>query len=73
MGAAGILVDPSDGDAWASAVAAVATDPEARQAHLEAGRQRAARFTWEANAERLRAIHLDLMGRQKTEKENLTG
>jgi glycosyltransferase involved in cell wall biosynthesis len=75
MGGAGLLVDPRDGAAWAAAVTSIATDPEAREAHLQAGRQRAAGFTWSANAERLRVIHSDLMGRQSEEseeKENLT-
>jgi glycosyltransferase involved in cell wall biosynthesis len=50
-GDAGVLVDPTDTEALASAIAAVATDQPFRERLRRASLDRAAQFTWEACAE----------------------
>jgi glycosyltransferase involved in cell wall biosynthesis len=49
-GDAALLVDPEDPSAIAEAVLAAATDESVRAPLIEAGRARAARFTWERTA-----------------------
>jgi glycosyltransferase involved in cell wall biosynthesis len=50
LGDAGILIDPSDEDAWAEAIIGLLGGGETR-AHLrEAGLRRAAEFTWDRTA-----------------------
>jgi glycosyltransferase involved in cell wall biosynthesis len=49
-GDAALLVDPDNRDAIAEAVLAAATDESTRGPLIEAGRARAARFTWERTA-----------------------
>jgi glycosyltransferase involved in cell wall biosynthesis len=46
-GGAGVVVDPLDAEAWASALAALLADAGRRAALGEAGLARAARFTWD--------------------------
>lgn len=58
-GDAGVLVDPTDVDALASAVDALVDDPSRRAELAEAGRARAARFTWEACAAGLVEVYAD--------------
>jgi len=56
LGDAAVLVDPGDQAAFTQAVEAVLTRPELRQGLVEAGRRRAAGFTWRKCAdETLRA------------------
>jgi glycosyltransferase involved in cell wall biosynthesis len=52
LGDAALLVDPSDGPAFARAVEEVLTDPRLRASLVAAGRARARQFTWERCAER---------------------
>jgi glycosyltransferase involved in cell wall biosynthesis len=49
-GDAALLVNPGDGSAIADAVLAAATDEATRASLIDAGRARAARFTWERTA-----------------------
>lgn len=48
--ATGVVVDPTDVDAMAGAVVALVADPDRRAAMSEAGRARAATYTWERAA-----------------------
>lgn len=50
VGAAGILVPPTDVEGWAAAIERVTSDDDVAQALVVAGRQRAAQFTWDAAA-----------------------
>jgi glycosyltransferase involved in cell wall biosynthesis len=50
LGGAGILVDPADGQAWASAIIDVVNSDETRARLRTAGLSRAAEFTWERTA-----------------------
>jgi glycosyltransferase involved in cell wall biosynthesis len=61
-GDAALLVDPDDGDAFADAVRAAATEEGLRDRLVGAGRERAARFTWERAAEGTDALIGELLG-----------
>jgi alpha-1,3-rhamnosyl/mannosyltransferase len=50
LGGAGILVDPTDGQAWTSAIIDVVNNEPARARLRTAGLSRAAEFTWERTA-----------------------
>ncbi len=50
VGDAGLLVDPDDPEAWTSAIGRLLDDPDAAAALVAAGPERAARFSWAANA-----------------------
>jgi glycosyltransferase involved in cell wall biosynthesis len=50
VGDGGRLVDPDDVEGWAAAVSQLLQDPVAHHRAVEAGRQRAARYSWAANA-----------------------
>lgn len=50
LGEAGILLDPDDTGGWADAIVAVVTDDDRRARMREAGRTRAAAFTWARTA-----------------------
>lgn len=56
VGDAGILLPADDEAAWAEALARVLLDEDERQRMVQAGYAQAARFTWDAVAERL--VHL---------------
>jgi glycosyltransferase involved in cell wall biosynthesis len=59
-GEAATYLPPGDPAAWAAAISAVAEEGEAeREARAEAGRRRAATFTWERTAEGLLAAYRD--------------
>jgi glycosyltransferase involved in cell wall biosynthesis len=51
LGDAALLVEPTDGQAFASALEAVLTRPEVREPLVAAGRARARLFTWERCAQ----------------------
>ena len=53
-GDAATLVDPASPSAHVDAISALLTDPLARAQFAEAGRARAARFTWDACAGQLK-------------------
>ncbi len=59
-GDAGVLVDPTDPGALASAMAELLGDPERREQLIGRGRERAATFTWEATARRTWAVYEEL-------------
>ena len=62
VGDAGILVDPDDGDAFATALIAAACDDEVRTRLSRAGRERAGQFSWGASAARTDAALERLLG-----------
>jgi glycosyltransferase involved in cell wall biosynthesis len=62
VGEAGLLVDPTDIDEWASAISTVVTDDDHRQTLIDAGRIRAARFTWHQTAQQTHAVHARVVG-----------
>lgn len=57
VGDAGVLVDPDDPDAWAEAIGGLIADGPARSRLAEAGRDRAALYTWSANATALADLY----------------
>lgn len=65
VGDAGMLVDPADEHALAQAIERLLGDPGLRQAHAEAGRQRARQFSWRASAAALLAAYQDVVARRQ--------
>lgn len=59
VGDAGVLVPPGDPGAWADALAGILDDPDHAAALGEAGRSRAAGFTWERATDALVAAYRD--------------
>ncbi len=59
-GDAAMLVPPNEPDQLAAAIATLLTDSDARGRLIDAGRERAARFSWERTAEQLLELYLDL-------------
>ncbi|MBS1149272.1 MAG: group 1 glycosyl transferase [Myxococcaceae bacterium] len=57
-GDAAVQVDPDDEGALAVQVARLLDDPRAREELALRGRRRAAQFTWEQNARKVRALYL---------------
>jgi glycosyltransferase involved in cell wall biosynthesis len=57
VGAAGILLDPSDPAAWAHQMAVLSGDDEVVAGLRRAGRARAAEFTWPRTADGVRRAH----------------
>ncbi|OGO42228.1 MAG: hypothetical protein A2Z04_05635 [Chloroflexi bacterium RBG_16_57_9] len=57
VGEAGLLVDPRDVNALASAIARVANDRELRRQLSLSGRARASVFTWEETAHQTVAVY----------------
>lgn len=57
VGDAGLLVDPDDPAAWAAALDSLLGDEEERQRLAAAGQERAARYTWAANAAALAEVY----------------
>ena len=57
VGDAGVLVPRSDGSLLATALARLVAEPATRAALAARGRERAARFTWEATARRTRQVY----------------
>ena len=56
-GDAARLVPPGDAGAWTEALAALLAEPAARRRLSEAGRQRAAAFSWERTVQLTRAVY----------------
>jgi glycosyltransferase involved in cell wall biosynthesis len=61
VGDAAVIVDHDDADGWAAAIDRIRTDDDLRSGLVRRGKARAAVFTWEETARRLRAIHLDVV------------
>jgi glycosyltransferase involved in cell wall biosynthesis len=57
LGAAGVLLDPDDPDAWAAAITAVAEQPEHRAALVAAGTAHQERYRWDRVARETAAVH----------------
>ncbi|MEO7429463.1 MAG: glycosyltransferase family 1 protein [Acidimicrobiales bacterium] len=57
VGDAGRLVDPDDVGGWADAIAGLLDDTGERRRLADAGRRRALRYTWGANAAALAAVY----------------
>ena len=63
VGDAGLVIDPTDADALAGALAGVLADPDLAERLGGAGRRRAADMTWEAAAEATVAVYREVLGR----------
>ena len=61
LGDAAALVPPGDPGALAAAMDRVLTDDGYRQRLVDAGRERASRYTWEAAGEGLMALYRDMI------------
>lgn len=61
-GNAAVLVDPTDPDALAAALAAVLRDADLRQRLIAAGLERARAFSWQQTAERTLAVYQQVVG-----------
>jgi glycosyltransferase involved in cell wall biosynthesis len=61
VGDAGLLVGPDDVDGWVAAVCLVLEDEQAARRLVDAGRSRAADFTWQRTAEATRRIYALLL------------
>ncbi|MBI1852707.1 MAG: glycosyltransferase family 4 protein [Planctomycetes bacterium] len=60
-GEAAMLLPPSDAGAWANAIRALARDDSSRRALVEAGRARAARFSWDRTANEILGLQRELL------------
>jgi len=58
-GAAALLLDPADADAWRDGVQRLLAEPELRARLAAAGPPRAAAFTWQRTAQLTRAVYED--------------
>jgi glycosyltransferase involved in cell wall biosynthesis len=65
VGRAGTLIDPLDETALAHAIESLLGEPGRRQAHTDAGRERARQFSWQASAADLLAAYEDAIGRRQ--------
>ena len=61
MGDAGLLVSPTDAQAWMLALGRALTDDSLRRDQAERGPRQAARFTWADAARRTRAVYEELL------------
>ena len=61
-GDAARFVTPHDSEAWADAIISLLRDDDARRRLAQAGRVRAASFTWERCVDRTRAVYRDVLG-----------
>jgi glycosyltransferase involved in cell wall biosynthesis len=64
LGGAGLLVDPTDTDAWTDAIVAIVTDSELRHRLREAGLRRAADFTWGRTAQETLDVYRRVVDRR---------
>ncbi len=62
MGDAGLLVSPTDAQAWMLALGRALTDASLRRDLAKRGPRQAARFTWADAARRTRAVYDELLG-----------
>jgi glycosyltransferase involved in cell wall biosynthesis len=53
-----VLLDPDDATGWVASLDAIIGQPERRAALAEAGRARAAAFTWERTARETYEVYL---------------
>ncbi|WCL55406.1 glycosyltransferase family 1 protein [Gimibacter soli] len=67
-GKTGYLVDPTDVNAYADRMAAIARDPALAKALSEASRARSLEFTWDSILENLLGHYIDLLGRRRAEE-----
>jgi len=58
LGDAGVLLEPDDAAGWVASLDAIIGQPERRAALAEAGRTRAAAFTWERTARETYEVYL---------------
>jgi alpha-1,3-rhamnosyl/mannosyltransferase len=65
-GDAALLVDPSDVDAMATALAHLLTDPAEHQRLRIAGLARSRRFTWQATARQTLAVYQEVAEMRKS-------
>ena len=63
LGDAGVLLEPDDAAGWVASLDAIIGQPERRAALAEAGRARAAAFTWERTARETYEVYLRALGR----------
>ena len=63
LGDAGVLLEPDDATGWVASLDAIIGQPERRAALAEAGRTRAAGFTWERTARETYEVYLRAVGR----------
>jgi glycosyltransferase involved in cell wall biosynthesis len=63
LGDAGVLLEPGDTDGWVASLDAIIDAPGRREALAEAGRTRAAAFTWERTARLTYDVYLRAAGR----------
>ena len=68
VGDAGVLVDPLNEGAVASAIAALLADPARRVSCAQAGQRRAREFTWTASAAQLLAAYREALARRRRER-----
>ena len=65
VGTGGVLLDPGDAGAWASAIHRLASDPQWAEDLGRAGLERARAFTWRLTAIRLHTAYQDAIRRRK--------
>jgi glycosyltransferase involved in cell wall biosynthesis len=58
LGDAGVLLEPDDAAGWVASLDAIIGQPDRRAALAEAGRTRAAAFTWERTARETYEVYL---------------
>lgn len=61
VGDAGLLLPPTDTDAWAGALRTLLEDAEMRQDLARRGREQAARFTWERTARETLTVYREVV------------
>ncbi len=64
VGEAGLLVPPDDADGWATALARVCDEPALAERLADAGRARAAEYSWERTARATWAVYAQVLGRK---------
>jgi glycosyltransferase involved in cell wall biosynthesis len=63
LGKAGVLVDPTDAEAWTQAIVDIVNDGEKRKSLSECGIRRASEFTWERTARLTLDVYRRTVGR----------
>ena len=64
VGTGGLLLEPDDAAAWASAIERITNDEDWARELAYAGLERARAFTWEGTAARLAQAYRDAMARR---------